>query len=127
LELDLKEPSVVWGDAQRLRQLFFVLVDNAIKYTERGGKVTISLKGEPSRAKALVADTGIGIPGKDLPHIFDRFYRVERADCKPEGSEAGTGLGLSIAQSIAKAHAGEIGVESELGLGTTFSVLLPRA
>ena len=114
---------VVWGDAQRLRQLFLILMDNAIKYTDPGGKVTLSIRPEPSWVRILVHDNGIGISENDIPHIFERFYR---ADATRARSEASTGLGLSIAQSIVKGHKGNISVESTVGRGATFSVLFPR-
>ncbi len=121
-EVDVSRPSVVWGDPQRLRQLFFILMENAIKYTDPGGKVTLTLQAERDRARVLVSDTGSGIPAQELPHIFERFYRVKGLP----GREGGVGLGLSIANSIVSAHEGELGVESALGQGTTFSVLLPH-
>lgn len=124
MELDVRRPLVIRGDVQRLRQLFFILTDNAIKYTNPGGKVTLALKVDPDWARVLVSDTGVGIPKQDLPHIFERSFR---ANAVPPGFEGGTGLGLSIAKSIVKAHQGEICVESVLGRGTTFSVLLPYA
>jgi signal transduction histidine kinase len=123
LELDAKHSITVIGDAVRLRQLFLALADNAIKYSEPGGKITIALRVEVDRGRVTVSDTGIGIPPKHLPHIFERFYRVEG----PVGPEAGTGLGLPIAQSIAKAHRTEIVADSTPGIGTTFSILLARA
>ncbi len=112
----------VMGDPDRLKQLILNLVDNAIKYTPAGGKVTMSLSKEDGRSHLVVKDTGIGIPAADLPHIFDRFYRVDKARTRAQG---GSGLGLSIAKWIVEAHGGRIEVESEVGQGTTFSVHLP--
>jgi signal transduction histidine kinase len=123
-ELSLNGPVTVTGDEGRLRQLLLILLDNALKYTDPGGTVTISLGHADRRARLTVSDTGIGIPAADKPHIFERFYRVDRAR---EHQSGGTGLGLSIAQWIVQAHNGEIKVESELGQGTTFHVDLPAS
>lgn len=123
LGLELSDPVTVCGDVKRLRQLVLILVDNAIKYTEPGGKVTLALAVEPDRTRLRVRDTGVGIPARDLPHIFERFHRGSDAAVRSLG---GTGLGLSIARSIVKAHDGEIAVESAVGRGTTVSVTLPR-
>lgn len=112
----------VWGDTDRLKQLFLNLVDNAIKYTLPGGKVALCLSKENGWAKLEISDTGIGIAAKDLPYIFDRFYRVDKARTRTQG---GSGLGLSIAKWIVQAHDGEIQIRSEVGVGTTFTVLLP--
>lgn len=112
----------VMGDPDRLKQLVLNLVDNAIKYTPEGGRVMMSLSQKDGRATLVVKDTGIGIPAVDLPHIFDRFYRVDKARTRAQG---GSGLGLSIAKWIVEAHGGRIEVESEVGVGTTFSVHLP--
>ncbi len=114
----------VRGDPDRLRQLLHNLVANALKYTPRDGAVTLSLEKEGDWAKITVADTGIGIPEKDLPHIFERFYRVDRARSRAEG---GAGLGLSIVKWIVDAHGGRIEVRSEVGKGTVFTVWLPSA
>ncbi|MFQ5658495.1 MAG: ATP-binding protein [Candidatus Methylomirabilales bacterium] len=124
LQLDVNEPIEMWGDPQRLKQLFLILVDNGIKHTAPGGEVTIALEIRSESATVSVSDTGIGIPERDLPHIFERFYRGEAARPRSEG---GTGLGLSIAKSIVEAHKGEICVQSVVGKGTTFAVRLPRA
>ena len=129
VRLDLKDQAIVLGDVDRLRQLFLNLVDNALKYTSPGGQVTLSLYREDAWARVEVADTGIGIPAKDLepgpggvPLIFERFYRADRGHSRSQG---GTGLGLSIAYRIAQAHGGEIMVRSQPGQGSTFTVKLP--
>ena len=114
----------VQGDEGRLRQLLLILLDNALKYTDAGGRVDVSLQREDNHARLVVADTGIGIPAKDIPRIFDRFYRVDRAR---EHESGGTGLGLAIAQWIAQAHHGSIKVDSKLGSGSRFEVDLPVA
>ena len=114
------------GDPGQLRQLLTNLVDNAIKFTPANGSVSIGWKraANPDFISLTVADTGIGIPQGSIPRVFDRFYQVEKA--RPRGDEArGNGLGLSICQSIVQAHNGTITVESSLGRGTKFTVLLP--
>jgi two-component system, OmpR family, sensor histidine kinase CiaH len=122
--LTLDGPVTVRGDETRLRQLILILLDNALKYTDPGGRVDVSLERVDARARVVIADTGIGIPAEDLAHIFDRFYRVDRAR---EHASGGTGLGLAIAQWIVQAHRGAIKVESELGKGTKFQVDLPTS
>jgi signal transduction histidine kinase len=112
----------VLGDTDRLKQLLLNLVTNALKYTPAGGSVTLSLSLDGDWVRVDVADTGIGIPASDLPHIFDRFYRVDKARARAMG---GTGLGLSIARWIAEAHGGKLSVVSEVGKGSTFSITLP--
>jgi heavy metal sensor kinase len=114
----------VRGDRVRLRQLFLNILDNALRYTPGGGTITGSLVRMDDQAVVSIADTGIGIPEEHLPFIFDRFYRVDKVRTDGEG---GTGLGLSIATSIARMHGGTIEVESRIGDGTTFRVLLPLA
>jgi len=116
------EKIVLNADREQLRQLFLNLLDNAIKYTPDNGRVTINLHKDAGFAKVELSDTGIGIPETELPYIFNRFYRVDKSR-----SSTGFGLGLSIARSIAELHEGKIKVESQLGRGTTFSVLLPLA
>jgi heavy metal sensor kinase len=115
-------PARVRGDAARLRQVFYNLVDNAIKYTPEGGTVEVRVETLGTTAVATVRDTGIGIPAEHLPHLFERFYRVDKARTREQG---GTGLGLSIARSIVLAHGGHIKLESTPGQGTTARVELP--
>jgi heavy metal sensor kinase len=114
----------VKGDRIKLRQLFLNILDNAIRYTPSGGSISGSIVRKNGSAVASVGDTGIGIPAEHLPYIFDRFYRVDKSRSRADG---GTGLGLAIATSIAKVHGGGIEVESEVGKGTTFRVVLPLA
>ncbi|MGH9799022.1 MAG: sensor histidine kinase, partial [Blastocatellia bacterium] len=111
------------ADLQRIKQMLLNLLDNAIKYTEPGGKVALSLKVENNQAVITVADTGRGIPTEDLPHIFERFFR--RSAKTSDRSAAGFGLGLSIVKWIVDSHGGQIETESRQGQGTTFVVKLP--
>ena len=124
VELGQVEPARVMGDIDRLKQLLLNLVSNGIKYTPPGGRVTLGLRCDGTHALLTVSDTGIGIPPEDLPHVFDRFYRVDKARSRAQG---GTGLGLSIAQWIAEAHGGDITVTSAVDAGTVFTVRLPLA
>lgn len=118
------EPLQVQGDPVRLRQLLLNLVTNALKYTPRGGTVTLRLERRGDRAAFSVQDTGLGIAAADLPFIFDRFWRADRARSRG-GERGGFGLGLAISQWIAHAHGGNIAVSSRLGRGSTFTVSLP--
>jgi heavy metal sensor kinase len=118
------DPVTVEGDAERLRQLIRNLVENAIRYTPAGGTVTLALRRHGSVAELTVMDTGIGIPEEHLEHIFARFYRVDRGRSRALG---GTGLGLSIVRQVAEAHGGTVRVRSTVGLGSTFTVVLPVA
>lgn len=116
------EPVKIPADAVRIRQMVWNLMHNAIKYTMSGGRVKISLQDKEVWALLTVEDTGIGIPEDDLPLIFNRFYRVDKARSREEG---GSGLGLSICKYIVEAHKGEIEVESKVGQGTKFKIRLP--
>ena len=111
---------VINGDEQQLKLMVLNLVDNAVKYTPSGGRVTVSFEHGKEAVRIKVSDTGRGIAGNELPHIFDRFYRVEKSR-----SSGGFGLGLSIAKSIAEAHDGHIEVASTVGSGTSFTITLP--
>ncbi len=124
VEMPIVEPCVIMGDTPRLRQLFLNLVTNAIKYTPRGGNVTISLVRRDGTAAFTVRDTGVGIAAADLPHIFERFYRADRVRSRM-AERGGFGLGLAISQWIVQAHGGHITVSSRLGRGSTFTVTLP--
>jgi two-component system phosphate regulon sensor histidine kinase PhoR len=112
-----------WADPQAVWQILSNLLDNAIKYTEPGGKIRIRIGGDARRVRVAVADTGGGIPERDLARIFERFYRVDRARSRALG---GTGLGLAIVKHLVQSQGGEITVESELGRGSTFTFTLPR-
>lgn len=114
------------ADRARLRQLFLNLVTNAIKYTSAGGRVDLGLGLHPDTVTFAVRDTGIGIAAADLPHVFERFWRADRA--RSRGAErGGFGLGLAISQWIAHAHGGTLTVSSRLGKGSLFTVTLPLA
>jgi signal transduction histidine kinase len=117
------EQTVVIGDRDRLKQLLLNLVVNALQYTQAGGRVVLSLRVVEDCVHITISDNGPGIPPEELPHIFDRFYRVEKS--RSRSALGGSGLGLSIAQWIAQSHDGRIEVASEPGKGTTFSVWLP--
>jgi len=112
----------IWGVPEALREIASNLIDNAIRYTPKGGRVEVLLYPHEGDIIFQVSDTGIGIPPEDLPHIFEEFYRSRNAK---DFVHEGTGLGLSIVKSAVEAHNGEIEVFSELGKGTTFTVTLP--
>ena len=114
----------VQGDPVRLRQLFLNVVTNALKYTSRGGSVSIGLERRGELAAFIVQDTGLGIAAADLPFIFERFWRADRARSRG-GERGGFGLGLAISQWIAHAHGGTINVASRLGRGSTFTITIP--
>ena len=109
-------------DAVKVMQAVMNLIDNAIKYSERGGHVWVSLQKSGANAAIEIKDDGCGIPEGDLPHLFDRFYRVDKARARETG---GSGLGLYIARTIALLHGGSIEVQSEEGLGSVFTLYLP--
>ncbi|MBV9280793.1 MAG: HAMP domain-containing histidine kinase, partial [Chloroflexi bacterium] len=121
VELAVDEDVVIEADPDRVKQLALNLVDNAIKFTPAGGRITIALHTRPEEVLIGVSDTGVGIPSEEQAAIFDRFYRVEQAR-----STRGSGLGLSICAWIAAAHGGRIELDSEPGRGSTFTVHLPR-
>lgn len=132
VSINVEDRATVIGDPDRLKQLILNLVSNAVKATRSGDSIRLTLRHEyrpPENGDAnqnwavvTVTDNGQGIPAEDLPHIFDRFYRVDRARARADG---GAGLGLSIAQWIAKAHEGELSAESVRREGTTFTIRLP--
>lgn len=117
-----EDQALVRGDRERLRQLLLNLAENAVKYTPSGGSITLGLVNEDGWVRVDVQDTGIGIDPMDQEHIFERFYRTDKARSREMG---GSGLGLSIVQWIAKAHGGHVSVESQLQQGSTFTLWLP--
>lgn len=118
------EPVWVEADRDRLTQIFVNLLENAIRHTPRGGTVSFRVRSQAGMALVAVVDTGVGIPFKDISHIFERFYVVDRSRAREVG---GTGLGLSIVKQLAEAHGGYVSVESELGRGSSFTFAIPLA
>lgn len=118
IEIEKDLPRIM-GIEEQLNQVAINLIDNAIKYTPKGGQVEVALNSDSQWVILIVRDNGMGIPKEDLERIFERFYRVDKARTRQMG---GTGLGLSIVRHIVKAHAGQIDVVSEVGVGTTFTV-----
>ncbi len=121
--LSYPEPVTILGDAHRLKQMVWILLHNAIKFTPGGGEIKITLQDRDDTVYFAIKDTGIGIPEPDLPKIFDRFYRVDKARSRNEG---GSGLGLAICKYIVDRHQGTIDVESQLGEGTKFKIRFPK-
>ncbi|MFQ5328908.1 MAG: sensor histidine kinase [Thermodesulfobacteriota bacterium] len=122
LELSGSEAATVMGDPISLGQVIFNLIDNGLKYTQEGGRVDVSIRSEDDSAVVTISDTGVGIGAEDIPHLFDRFYRVDKARSREAG---GAGLGLSICKNLIESHGGRIEVTSRPGDGSTFSVYLP--
>ncbi|MBV9269879.1 MAG: PAS domain-containing protein [Candidatus Eremiobacteraeota bacterium] len=122
LEFSALRPVRLQVDAERFSQVVVNLVDNAIKFTQPGGNIVVETDAEGADAIVRVRDTGAGIPYKDLPHVFERFYVADRSRAR---GLSGAGLGLSIARQIAEAHRGAIEVQSMLGVGTVFTVRVP--
>jgi two-component system phosphate regulon sensor histidine kinase PhoR len=116
--------AAIVGDRDALSRMFSNLIENAIRYTPKGGIITVAGWKQDTTIWVSIEDTGIGIPPDSLPHIFDRFYRVEKARSREAG---GSGLGLAIVKAIVDAHGGEITVESRVEKGTKFMVALPIA
>ena len=117
------EPVAILGDAHRLKQMVWILLHNAVKFTPQGGEIKITLQDMDETVYFTIKDNGIGIPEPDLPRIFDRFYRVDKARSRKEG---GSGLGLAICKYIVDRHHGTIDVESKLGEGTKFKIRFPK-
>ncbi|MGB8346830.1 MAG: ATP-binding protein, partial [Ktedonobacteraceae bacterium] len=118
------ESAVISGDTMRLIQVMMVLVDNALTYTNAGGCISLSVAVRNKQAYFAVCDTGIGIAPEDVSHLFERFFRADPARSRAAG---GSGLGLSIADWIVHAHGGSVTVESQIGHGSTFTMILPLA
>ena len=122
-ELPDKLPAVM-ADKARIEQVITNIVSNAVKYNRPGGSVNISAAGSDAQVDIIVRDTGIGIPKEDLPRIFERFYRVDKARSRASG---GTGLGLAISREIMLQHGGDILFDSVFGEGSTVTLRFPRA
>ncbi len=125
VKLPLEIPEVI-ADGAKIEQVVAELVYNAIKFTPSGGNIVISAQSNDDYVSVSVSDKGIGIAADDLPHVFERFYKVDKARGKVMGGGEGTGLGLAIAKHIVEAHDGKIWAESTVGQGSTFSFTLPR-
>jgi two-component system phosphate regulon sensor histidine kinase PhoR len=124
IEVRATGPGGAWADRRAVEQVIANLLDNAVKYTNPGGRIELSIAGEGEVVRVSVADTGIGIPEEDRGRIFERFYRVDKARSRALG---GTGLGLSIVKHLVQAMGGDIWVESQVGKGTRFTFTLPAA
>jgi heavy metal sensor kinase len=122
--VDAPQPVPVTGDSARLKQVIVNLLDNAIKYTMKGGAISLAVRAADAKAVLTVRDNGIGIPQEALPHIFERFYRADKVRSR---ASQGAGLGLSIVHAICQAHGGTVEAASEEGIGTTLTVHLPLA
>lgn len=122
LQGDIESEVFLQGDESKLSQVVYNLIDNAVKYTPAGGLVAVTLTADSREAVLTVRDNGIGIPEQDVAHIFDRFYRVDKARSRATG---GTGLGLSIVRQMVQLHGGEITVTSAANEGSVFTVTLP--
>jgi two-component system OmpR family sensor kinase/two-component system sensor histidine kinase BaeS len=123
VEVGVDSPTII-GDSGRLEQVLSNLVANAVRYTPAGGSITLRAESTRQGVRIVVQDTGEGISAEDLPYVFDRFWRGDRARSRADG--AGSGLGLAIARQLVEAHGGHIDVDSEPGTGTTFTIELPR-
>ena len=122
IKLQLNDRCEMYADCAKLTQVVYNLMDNALKYTQEGGSVRVRLIRSGRDAILTVTDNGPGIPKEDQAHIFDRFYRVDKARSRDTG---GTGLGLSIVHQMVLMHGGNVSVDSEEGHGATFTVELP--
>jgi two-component system sensor histidine kinase BaeS len=123
LTRDLR-PTVVAGDPKRLEQIVVNLLSNALRYTDAGGRVTVVVRAEGGNGVLEVADTGIGISAEDLPHVFSRFWRGDKSRSRATG---GAGIGLSIVQELVRAHGGHVAVQSVVGEGSVFRVVIPTS
>ena len=121
LALGAEDQAIIVGDRDRLKQVLLNLVDNAVKYTPQGGKVTLSLAKDEAWVKITVQDTGIGIASENIPNLFDRFYRVDKSRTGP----GGTGLGLAIVKHLAQVMGGTVVAANAPGGGAIFTVRLP--
>jgi two-component system sensor histidine kinase VicK len=117
------ELGTIYADKDRIESVLINIVSNAFKYTPRGGEVVVVCAAVDEGIYISVRDNGVGVSAEDIPHLFDRFYRVDKARSRDMG---GTGLGLPIAKEIVLAHGGDVGVDSEPGKGTTVRIYIPR-
>lgn len=115
--------AAIWGNGDRIIQLVLIIMDNALKYTPPGGTITVSIVREGEQVLLKVADTGVGIPKDDIPYIWDRLYKVDKSHCRGDG---GTGLGLAIGKEIIDLHQATAIVDSEVGKGTTMTIIFPH-
>lgn len=123
LSLETSGDSTMQGDPERMKQILINIINNAIMYTPASGEVKVSIKGNPGSVELKVSDTGIGIEESEIPRVFERFYRVDRARSRNSG---GTGLGLAIVKHLAEAHHASIQVKSKQGKGTVFTLVFPK-
>ncbi len=124
LSADWDGAVMLTADPDLLKECLRILVDNAVKYTPEGGRITLKIRQDESAARLEVLDEGVGVAGEDLPHVFDRFYRADASRARQTG---GSGLGLSIAERIARCHNGHLEVTSAPGIGSKFTLVLPLA
>jgi signal transduction histidine kinase len=122
VETDLSSPCETFVDVNRIRQVFANLLDNAIKYTNKGGTVSISVRGTADSVKVHFRDTGVGVPPEEQDRIWQRLYRGDKSR-----SQRGLGLGLSLVKAVVEAHRGKVSVSSEPGNGSDFEVVLPKS
>ncbi|NLJ16239.1 MAG: HAMP domain-containing histidine kinase [Clostridiales bacterium] len=117
---EIEEPAIIFGDKNRIRQVFINIIDNALKYTDSGGKVEIDVVFTEKDIKIIVSDSGIGISESDLPRVKTKFYKANM-------NRRGSGIGLAVADEIIQLHKGSLNIDSEVGKGTTVTILLPLA
>jgi two-component system sensor histidine kinase VicK len=115
---------MVYADVEAIEQVILNVLTNAMRYTNEGGKIQIVLEDNKENVRIKVKDNGIGIPQKDLPRVFERFYRVDKARTRERG---GTGLGLSIAKKMIESNNGEIYIDSEFGKWTEVTIVIPKS
>jgi len=128
LRLDISDHlPMILADGDRLAQVFTNLVDNALKFTPANGQVTLSAKKAGAKLELSVTDSGFGVESEALSRLFDRFYQVDASRSRAGGEGHGAGLGLAIVKEIVQAHGGKIGVRSQVGHGTMFTIQLPVA
>jgi len=118
-----RKTPLVWGDSDRIKQVFINLLDNAVRHTPRGGEIVITIGHKADNAQIEIKDSGLGIAPEDLPMIWERFYIGDKSRSRSQG---GTGLGLAIIKKIIETHGGNISVRSKLGEGTIFTIILPK-